>query len=502
MLLDWERSGQAGSKYVPSTAYSNTVDWCDVGQVTIDILPDNTLLEIFDFYVAQASHVFIYRETWITLVHVCRKWREIVFESPRRLNLRLVVVHHRSVRVMLDTWPPLLIDLWGSAIGRDTTISALEHNDRIRLINLDDISNVKMTQILAAMQKPFPALISLRLSSSRQGTLLVVPDLFLESTPHLQSLQLINVPFPLPALKKLLLSTTDLIEICIQRMPNSLYISPDEMVTCLSTLIRLKKLELGFQSRRNWGSRRLPPSTRCVLPALTSLQFKGVYEYMEDFMARIDAPQLDELKLFLFDQPVLDAPQLVQFIGRVPQLRFKALNELHILFDDRGVFFFLPWSLRKGLQLGVFLHPSNQLSGLVKLCTSSFLRTIVPIVKHLYILDTGTPFLHWLDIARSSQWMDLLRPFTTVEDLYLSQKCSTYIAPALCGSVGEGMTEVLPALRIIFLERLSSPDSRRQPPVEETIRQFVAARQLSSYYIAISYWDGKCGPWFNIADTF
>ena len=351
--------------------------------MTLDILPDIALLEIFDFYVAQASDrsgVPIYRETWITLVHVCRKWREIVFESPRRLNLRLLVLPHRSVKVMLDTWPPLPIDLWSSAIGncsRDTTISALEYDDRIRLIELFDTSSSKMTQTLAAMQKPFPALISLSLSLSEQGTSSVVPDLFLgESAPHLQSLRLINIPFPLPALKKLLLSATDLIEIRFRRMPTSWYISPEEMVTCLSTLIRLKELELGFQSSDNRVGRRLPPSTRCVLPALTSLQFKGVYEYMEDLMARIDAPQLDDLKLFLFDKPVLDAPQLARFIGRVPRL--KAFNELHVLFDTRGIFVFLPWTLRKGLQFGVLLHPSNQLSGLVKLCTSSFVRTIIP----------------------------------------------------------------------------------------------------------------------------
>jgi hypothetical protein len=89
-----------------------TTDWCDVGQVTIDMLPDIALLEIFDFYVAQASDFPVQnRETWITLVHVCRNWRDIVFSSPRRLNLRLLVTPRRSVRTMLDTWPPLLIDI-------------------------------------------------------------------------------------------------------------------------------------------------------------------------------------------------------------------------------------------------------------------------------------------------------------------------------------------------------------------------------------------------------
>ena len=71
------------------------------------------------------------------------------------------------------------------------------------------------------------------------------------------------------------------------------------------------------------------------------------------------------------------------------------------------------------------------------------------------------------------------------------------IAPALRGSVEEEMTEVLPALRNLFLEGMPSPG-----PVEETIRQFVATRQLSSHQIAISYWDGDRDPWLGHEDTF
>jgi hypothetical protein len=474
--------------------------------MTIDMLPDISLLEIFDFYVAQASDPPVQnRETWITLVHVCQKWRDIVFGSPRRLNLRLLVTPRRSVRTMLDTWPPLLIDIWGFGVeswGSDTIISVLEHDDRIRQIELFHASGSQMEQTLAAMQKPFPALIGLALNFFDQGGWPVIPDSFLgESAPRLESLRLFSFPFPLPALKKLLLSATDLVEIRILRIPDSWYISPEEIVTCLSTLIRLKELELGFQSRDNWGSRRLPPPTRCVLPALTSLRFKGVYEYMEDLMARIDAPQLDNLKLFLFDQPVLDAPQLAQFIGRIP--RFKALNELHVLFDYRGIFVLLPWTLRRGLQFGVlrghsgvYFGPANQHSVLVELCTSSFLRTLIPIVKHLYILGSRSQSMYWRGGVENSQWLELLHPFTAVKDLYFSREFAPYIAPALRGSVGEGMMEVLPALRKLFLERLPSPG-----PVEETIRQFVAARQLSSHQITISYWDGEGDPWLEHEDA-
>jgi hypothetical protein len=41
---------------------TTTADWCDVGQITVDMFPDMALLEIFDFYVADP---LIYnRETW------------------------------------------------------------------------------------------------------------------------------------------------------------------------------------------------------------------------------------------------------------------------------------------------------------------------------------------------------------------------------------------------------------------------------------------------------
>ena len=53
------------------------------------MVPDDVLLEVFDFYVAGDMYSKD-REAWQTLVHVCRRWRSIVFGSPRRLDLQLV----------------------------------------------------------------------------------------------------------------------------------------------------------------------------------------------------------------------------------------------------------------------------------------------------------------------------------------------------------------------------------------------------------------------------
>ena len=77
--------------------------------MTIESLPDEALLEVFDFYV----HDDFCIEEWITVAHVCQRWRCIVFGSPLRLDLRLLCSASKPVREMLDTWPPLPIILDG-----------------------------------------------------------------------------------------------------------------------------------------------------------------------------------------------------------------------------------------------------------------------------------------------------------------------------------------------------------------------------------------------------
>ena len=103
------------------------------------------------------------------------------------------------------------------------------------------------------------------------------------------------------------------------------------MVTVLSMLTSLYSLTLLFQSPRSCpdqASRRPPPSTHSVLPALNYLWFKGVTEYLEDLVACIDAPQLNYSKKTFFNDIVSDTPQSIQFITRTPTLR--ALEKAHI----------------------------------------------------------------------------------------------------------------------------------------------------------------------------
>jgi len=81
-------------------------------RVTIRTLPDEAHLEIFSFYVDQLEVEGENIEAWITLVHVCQRWRNVVFVSSHRLNLRLMCTGDRPVRKMLDIWPALPISLF------------------------------------------------------------------------------------------------------------------------------------------------------------------------------------------------------------------------------------------------------------------------------------------------------------------------------------------------------------------------------------------------------
>jgi len=67
-------------------------DWLYL-RVTIDALPDDVLLETFESYLGKDDPNYLDVEHdyngWQTLVHVCRRWRWIMFTSPHRLDLKL-----------------------------------------------------------------------------------------------------------------------------------------------------------------------------------------------------------------------------------------------------------------------------------------------------------------------------------------------------------------------------------------------------------------------------
>jgi hypothetical protein len=455
---------------------------------SIDMLPDDVLLEIFDLCADEVTFTKEEIEAWQSLVHVCRRWRSIVFGSPRRLNLRLVCSAKTPAEDTMDIWPalPLIIrESTRPTEGVDNIVTLLERNDRVRqiVLGIPDLPDSQLDTILAAMQRPFPKLTTLGIKS--YGTVAGVPNSFLGgSTPRLEKLSLNGIPYP--GLPKLLLSATHLVHLRLLNIPRSGHISLEAMLNAFTMLTNLQLLWLEFLSPRSYPdqeSRRLPPPTRSILPVITELRFKGVSEYLDDLVACIDAPLLFHLSITFFNDTVFDSPQLVQFISRTPML--TRLEKAGVSFGDGTARVNLSSQTSNYGELSVKIPCREldwQVSCLEQICTSCLppLSTL----KDLYIYKASYSQLDRQDNIGNVPWLELLHPFTAVKNLYLSKEFAPHIVPALQELVGGRATEVLPTLQNIFLEGLQPSE-----PAQEGIQQFIAARQFTSHPIAVSRWD-------------
>ncbi len=483
----------------------------------IDVLPDDVLLAIFDFCVVEIGfqHFYIFgdRETkrelewWQSPVHVCRRWRSLVFGSPRRLNLQLFCIPETSARKTLDdVWPalPLLINGNFSETSVDNVVALLEHSDRICQITVTCHTTSEFETVFAAMQVPFPELTVLALGSPNKPVSALLPDSFLGgSAPALRFLNLFGIPYP--RLPNLLLSATQLIALTLYDIPHSVYISPEAMVTCLSALTNLQQLVLGFESPQSCPdqeTQRPSPPTRTFLPTLGSLVFKGVNEYLEELVARIDAPRFCLLSTTFFNDIDFDTSELTQFISRTSL--GGAYDEVRLTFDSLSAMVGLQsrpvQSSQSMIEAQILCQvPNWQLSFLAQICNLP-LRLLLK-MEYLYIYEnlySQHPQLNWEDDIDFTEWLELLLPFTAVKNLYLSKQFAPRIAPALQELTGDRTTEVLPSLQNIFLEGFLPSE-----PVQEGIRQFISARQLINRPVVISVWErdseqeGFIGPRFQ-----
>jgi hypothetical protein len=402
------------------------------GHVTINILPDDVILHIFRIdgqeyrddsppllvVPEEENRVWRLRWRWHRLVHVCRRWRSIVFASPNFLDLRLVCGPMTPLE-LTGIWPPFPIIITNSFdlnvdMPEDYDFdTAFVHPNRVREIRLFDLTGSLLQRLASAtwMQEQFPTLTHLMLYFNfDDDNHSALPDEFLGgSAPLLQDLVLESVPFP--ALPKLLLSATDLVRLTLAWIPHTGYISPEVIVTSLAVLVNLESLTIGFASplSRPGRERRRPlPPTRAVLPALARFTFGGASEYLEDLVARIDAPLLHDIWITFFHQLIFDIPQLAQFMGRTAGL--KTSDKARVEFDDSGALVkFLPQTGPSGEGPGSVLKISCkvlewQLSSLAQLHTLFF--PSIYMVEHLYIYTVADLPSQWLDDIENVQWLE------------------------------------------------------------------------------------------------
>ena len=420
-------------------------------------------------------------------MHVCQRWRQIIFASSRRLNLRILCTNGTPVRKGLDIWPtfPIVVDYGNHSTRRsitpadeDNVIAALGHPDRVCSVELNGTGS-QLGKMATAMQQPFPILTQL-IIDSRDGYTPVLPAKFLgKSAPSLQKISLSGIPFP--ALPALLLSAGDLVKLYLSNIPPTGYISPEAMVACLVALPSLEKLVITFQLATPLPDRLHPPSLkRSILPALTTFVFQGPSQYLEGLIAPIDGPRLNRIFIHYLNQLVdFEVMQVSNFIDRSVRAEFTLFKHAHVVFSRDWVYF----TRRRHAELerrdkdrdstGIRISCQGidwQVSHMAQVL-SQLSNTLSNIV-HLRIWFEGIGELESIDDV---EWLNLLLDFTAVQTLHVSRKVARHVALALEDIPGGMFTEVLPSLDLIYLE--GQPIS--------SLQKFAAAPRLSGRPLTI-----------------
>ena len=460
--------------------------------VGIDVLPEELLLEIFDFYRLDA----VMRSRggrpwkWHRLAHVCQRWRYVVAVSPRRLGLRILCKSGASIKPILESWPtlPIVVRYKGSRKLRPmpgNVLAALRHPDRVCEIDIGVTSWTLETMADVIQGPPFPSLERVRIMSNDDIGQSVLPSAgsFLGgSAPRLQNVHLDGVVFPFSELRQLLLSASDLVELRLCNITDAAYFSPDSLVTCLSALERLRRLEVHFHPSiilpTAIGTGPLPLE-RAVLSSLTFLAFRGPSEYLESLVASIDFPSLNFVIIKFLNDFIFEIPQLCQFIGRIDAL--KSPNEVivkpsqetaSITFTQRG---------ERRRNLGeLFLVLSGGPLEWQLLSATQIFTQLSPLLSNVKTLSIGkypsSPAEE--EDLESIPWLEFFRPFSGAWSVRITEKLAPDVALALGGVADDMASEVLPGLITLFLE-----GHRNYPYVREAAERFVAARRLSGHRV-------------------
>ena len=463
-------------------------------RIAIHALPDGVLLEIFHFCkMDHDAYGFTFRPIleWRTLIHVCRRWRYIVFTSPHRLDLQLLCTHGTPVRKNLGFWPPLplIIDYytdWDADSGKSLTptyeeddiMAALERPGRVRYVGISATSSL-LGKMAAAIHEPFPILTHLWLSS-KDGNVAVLPETFFGGyTPLLRVAHFEGISFP--SFPAFLLSATDLVELELLNISDTDYVSSEAIVAGLTALVRLEILSIGFQSPTAFLDRRYqPPPTRVVFPSLSTFTFRGTIEYLENLLIQFDTPLLKNLTIVYFNQlSTFYIPQLSHFIRRTESLDASGFKHARVEFGESYVFVNLsegqeePQTLECHFTLQISCQWLDwQIFHMAHVLGQS--PAVLSRVDNLFI-DTFDLRPGWRadEYIEPSEWLDLLCPFSGVTTLRVSKQLAGHVALALedISKDPQKVAEMSPAPHSLFLEG--------QP--EASVKRYIEARKISGH---------------------
>jgi hypothetical protein len=380
---------------------------------------------------------------WYKLAHVCRLWRNLILASPSRLDLNLLCTYGVPVADMLAFSPLLPLTIYYEGGDRRITaedesgiLLALSHRERVRHISFC-VPPVGHTNVLSkfvmAMDDQFPILECLYIDSQTEE---VLPVAF--QAPNLRHLLLSTTS---PSIRSTLLTTiASLVSLALTNIPASAYFPPGYLLTQLSFMLQLETFVIGFHSplpnrdveRQLFHATDIPQIT---LPNLCWFAFQGTSAYFEGLVARISAPSLSVLEVYLFNQLTFTVPCLSQFLLASENLRFNAVK---VVFNGDFVHFKAAHSKEiPPLQLQIKCgHLDWQVASVVQIFTTlSPVLSAVDEVTLSYVEHNQSS--EWHNDISQTQWRELLRPFSNAKTLRVQDELIDQISRSLQSNDGE-----------------------------------------------------------------
>ena len=424
---------------------------------------------------------------WYALVHVCRRWRNIILGSATYLGLSLLCTYGTPVAEMLAHSPPLPLVVSYFTKGRYPTtedeegiILALKQRDRVRRVRFN---NAVMQKLIVAMDEEYPILEYLCITRRIEdhSTDLKFPETL--QAPNLRNLSLTG--FTLPIGSRLLTTAVGLVKLHLATVHPSTYFHLNTLIQWISLMPHLETLMIFFKfsipnrdvERRLVHAPNIAPIT---LPNLHRIGFRGVSSYLEELVHRITTPRLEKLTIEFFNQLSYSVPRLLQFIETSENLRFgKAV----LTFSEKSVGAAVyPHGDTKTHALSILVgccHLDWQASSMAQIFTSlsQMFSTVDYLVLNHRVHNESSEEHNEVD---RTEWCKLLRPFSNVKTLQVQRELFKDLSHCLQLEDGELPFELLPEL-----QELTCVGSRN---TDDAFSSFIDTRRNAGRPVTLVRW--------------
>ena len=416
-------------------------------------LDDDSLLQIFSCYRLDDEENWYLRLGWLMLIHVCPRWRNLIYDSWSHLDMCLLLTNDSPSMDTLSHLPPLPLVI--HYVDRTKTITrkdegnlylGLQQYDRVRRVILQAPSS-KLRMWLEPMNKLFPILGELSLLSTTTDSEemnQVLPKLL--QAPKLHRLSLHGISLP----KGLLLipSTTALSTLSLTHIR---YFPPRHLVAQLQGLPHLEELSIGFAIPiplpNSEGELLSAPITPVTLPTLRRLTLRGEDVDLDNLVAQINTPLLEQLSLSLLFDFDFTFVNLTNFIHRTE--RFECLVA-RVIFDKDGASIDAGhYERRVSGKLSLHINCKSldwQINSTTQVCRA--LGKVLSAVEDLTLdlEEDGMPS-DWEKSLDSNLWHELLLPFIGVKKLRIGSSLKFELSQSLESVAGGLVLELLPELQ-------------------------------------------------------